>query len=71
MSEVDLKNVEWELVEAERSDADNRDRDPVATKRTGERFDWNSLTRKRRRRGGQTKEGTVGQQQQQQIMAPT
>ncbi|EFX78473.1 hypothetical protein DAPPUDRAFT_225438 [Daphnia pulex] len=56
---LELEGVDWELVEVEASDC-NSDRIVNGTKRTGERFDWNSLLRKRRRRGGLTKEGPVG-----------
>jgi hypothetical protein len=56
---LELEGVDWELVEVEAIDC-NSDRIVNGTKRTGERFDWNSLLRKRRRRGGLTKEGPVG-----------
>lgn len=42
------------------AESDDSDRPTNGTKRTGERFDWNSLERKRRRRGGHTKEGPMG-----------
>ncbi|KZS11104.1 Uncharacterized protein APZ42_023827 [Daphnia magna] len=60
IEELEFKGVEWELVDAESDDC-NSDRLTNGTKRTGERFDWNSLMRKRRRRGGLTKEGPAGQ----------
>lgn len=55
-NELELNGVEWELVQAESSDSDSEQL-VSSTKRIGERFDWNSLMRKRRRRGGLTKEG--------------
>lgn len=66
-SEPILKNVEWKLIEAE---SNNKDAERLVNgaKRTGERFDWNSLMRKRRRRGGHTKEAGMVSQQQQQTM---
>ncbi|KAI9558219.1 hypothetical protein GHT06_014972 [Daphnia sinensis] len=60
IDELEFKGVEWEFVDAEWDDCDS-DRLTNGTKRTGERFDWNSLMRKRRRRGGLTKEGPAGQ----------
>jgi len=52
--EFDLTEVEWVPVEKEYQNKDTTGRGDQ--KRMGDRFDWNTLSRKRRRRGGQNKE---------------
>ena len=52
--ELDLTEVEWVRVEREYQNKDPTGRGDQ--KRMGDRFDWNTLSRKRRRRGGQNKE---------------
>lgn len=50
-----LDDADWNLV-----DPDPRRRDyDAAAERTAEKFDWNSLVRKRRRRGGLTKDNQL------------
>ena len=55
---LEILKAEWVRVEPEPKRADDTDYS-VAKKRLGDRFDWNSLSVKRRKRGGLPKDMTV------------